>query len=39
MLLQRAASQEELTYIPVSDPSRLGIRGTKKARVDIDARP
>lgn len=39
MLLQRAASREELTYIPVSDPSRLGIRGTKKARVDIDARP
>jgi hypothetical protein len=39
MLLQRAASREELIYIPVSDPSRLGIRGTKKARVDIDARP
>jgi hypothetical protein len=39
MLLQRAASREELTYIPVSDPSRLGIRETKKARADIDARP
>jgi hypothetical protein len=39
MLLQRAASGEELTYLPVSDPSRLGIRGTKKARAEIDARP
>jgi hypothetical protein len=32
MLLQRAASGVELTYIPVSDPSRLGTRATKKAR-------
>ena len=39
MLLQRAASGVELTYIPVSDPSRLGIRPTKKARAEFDARP
>jgi hypothetical protein len=38
MLLQRAASGKELTYIPVSDPSRLGIRATKKARAGLDAR-
>ena len=31
MLLQRAASGVELTYIPVSDPSRLGARPTKNA--------
>jgi len=38
MLLQRAASGVELTYIPVSDPTRLGIRPTKKARAELDAR-
>ena len=39
MLLQRAAAAVELTYIPVSDPSRLGTRTTKKARAEFDARP
>jgi hypothetical protein len=38
MLLQRAASGIELDYIPVSDPSRLGLRPTKKARAEFDAR-
>jgi hypothetical protein len=38
MLLKRAASGAELTYIPVSHPSRLGARATKNARVDLDAR-
>ena len=38
LLLQRAASGVELSYIPVSDPSRLGIRPTKKARAEFDAR-
>jgi len=38
ILLQRAASGIELTYIPVSNPSRLGIRATKKARTEFDAR-
>ena len=38
ILLQRAASGVELTYIPVSNPSRLGIRATKKARAEFDAR-
>jgi hypothetical protein len=38
MLLQRAASGTELTYIPVSDPSRLGTRPTKKAHAEFDAR-
>lgn len=38
LLLQRAASRVELTYIPVSDPSRLGLRPTKKARAEFDAR-
>lgn len=33
LLLQRAASGIELTYIPVSDPSRLGVRATKKSRL------
>jgi hypothetical protein len=36
MLLKRAASGEEFSYLPVSDPSRLGTRA-KKARID-DAR-
>jgi hypothetical protein len=38
MLLQRAAAGVQLTYIPVSDPSRLGTRTTKKARAEFDAR-
>jgi hypothetical protein len=38
MLLQRATSGVELTYIHVSDPARLGIRPTRKARADLDAR-
>jgi hypothetical protein len=38
MLLKRAASGTELDYIPVSDPSRLGSRPTKKARAEFDAR-
>jgi hypothetical protein len=32
MLLQRATSGAELTYLPVSDPSRLGTKATRKAR-------
>jgi hypothetical protein len=36
MLLQRAASGVEFAYIPVTDPSRLGLRG-KKTRVSEDA--
>ncbi len=38
LLLQRAASGVELTYILVSDPARLGTRATKKARAGSDAR-
>ena len=38
MLLKRAASGNELTYIPVSDPSRLESRARKKARAEFDAR-
>jgi hypothetical protein len=38
MLLQRAASGKELSYIPVSDPSRLGIRASKKARAEATAK-
>lgn len=38
MLLKRAESGVELNYIPVSDPTRLGIRPTKKARAVFDAR-
>jgi len=37
MLLQRAASGLELTYIPVSHPARLGVRATKKARAEMEA--
>ena len=37
MLLQRAASGEEFTYLPVTDPSRLGLRA-KKARAPAEAR-
>jgi hypothetical protein len=39
MLLQRAASGAELTYIPVSHPTQHGIRPTKKTRADFDVRP
>ena len=38
MLLNRAASGVQLTYIPVSDPARLEIRPRKQARAEIDAR-
>ena len=38
LLLKRAESGKELTYIPVSNPDRLGIRVTKKARAQFDAR-
>ena len=38
LLLKRAASAVELTYIPVSDPSRPGIRPSKKAHAEFDAR-
>jgi hypothetical protein len=37
MLLQRATSGAELTYIPVSDPSRLGTKATRKARPGFEA--
>jgi hypothetical protein len=36
MLLQRATSGAELTYIPVSDPSRLGTSATRKARPGVE---
>ena len=38
MLLKRAESGVELTYLPVSSPLRLGTRVTKKARAEADAR-
>jgi hypothetical protein len=38
ILLQRAASGIELTYLPVSHPTRLGTRATKKAHAEFDAR-
>jgi hypothetical protein len=38
LMLQRAESGVELNYIPVSHPTRLGIRATKKARAEFDAR-
>jgi hypothetical protein len=38
MLLQRAASGIQLTYVPVTDQSRLGPKPTKKARAEFDAR-
>jgi hypothetical protein len=38
LLLKRATSGVELTYIPVSNPARLGIRATKKALAEHDAR-
>ena len=37
MLLQRAASGEEFAYLPVSDPSRMGLRA-RKARGRDEAR-
>jgi len=38
MLLKRAESGVELTYIAVSNPERLGKSATKKARAEFDAR-
>ena len=38
MLLKRAESGKELTYIAVSNPARLGLKPTKKARAAFDAR-
>src|SRR6267154_3026088 len=37
MLLQRATSGVELTYLPVSHPSRLGTRATRSARPGSEA--
>ena len=37
LLLRRASSGRELTYIPVSDPSRLGKNASKKARTEAEA--
>jgi hypothetical protein len=38
MLLNSSAAQAELTYIPVSDPSRLEPRPRTRARAEADAR-
>ncbi|HJP61376.1 MAG TPA: hypothetical protein VJ865_15320 [Gemmatimonadaceae bacterium] len=38
MLLQRADSGKELTYIPVADPARLGVTASKKVRAEAAAR-
>ncbi|HEX6627895.1 MAG TPA: hypothetical protein VF105_08075 [Gemmatimonadaceae bacterium] len=38
MLLQRAASGKELTYIPVADPARLGRSASKRVRAEVAAR-
>jgi hypothetical protein len=38
MLLKRAESGIEMTYAPVSNPARLGLRATKKARAELGAR-
>ena len=38
LLLQRAASGKELTYIPVADPARLGTTASKKVRAEVAAR-
>ena len=38
MLLERAASGEELTYMPVADPARLGAGASKKVRAEVAAR-
>jgi hypothetical protein len=38
MLLQRAASGAELTYMPVADPARLGASASKKVRDEAAAR-
>jgi hypothetical protein len=39
MLLKRAESGEELSYIPASSPARLGSRATRKATPSASARP
>lgn len=39
LMLRHAASGVELTYIPVSDPSRPGVRATKKARAEFERAP
>jgi hypothetical protein len=38
MLLQRAASGKEFTYIPVADPARLGKSASKRAKAEVAAR-
>ena len=38
LLLQRAASGKELTYIPVADPARLGTTASRKAKAEVAAR-
>jgi hypothetical protein len=38
LLLKRAASGEELSYIPVADPARLGAGASKKVRAEVVAR-
>ena len=38
MLLQRADSGKELTYMPVADPARLGTSASKKTRAEVAAR-
>ena len=38
MLLQRAASGQELNYISVADPARLGASASKKAKAEASAR-
>ncbi len=38
MLLKRAAAGLEMTYLPVSHPTRLETRARKKARAELDAR-
>lgn len=38
MLLQRAGSRQELTYMPVAHPARLGASASKKVRAEATAR-
>ena len=38
LLLQRADSGEELTYMPVADPARLGASASKRTRAEAAAR-
>src|SRR3954470_4141817 len=38
MLLQRAASGKELTYMPVANPARLGANASKRVRAEVAAR-